>query len=67
MVIQSNMTISGIVSIWPETEQVFTLHNISQSTDAELVELLSGDELTTLLAELNHAVASSAETCTDGG
>lgn len=67
MVIQANMPIATIVSIWPDTKPVFERHSIPPHQNIEIRELVSGHHLDQLLKELNQAIGSNDTTCIEGG
>jgi hypothetical protein len=66
MVIQSNMSPEAIVDVWEVTEDIFKNNNITLSKQT-LETLVKGEQLNTLLHELNAAVGSSIATCIEGG
>lgn len=66
MVIQSNMSPEAIIQIWENTLDKFKKYNVPISKKT-LEELVNVSVLPALLSELNSAVGSSNETCTEGG
>ncbi|WP_409271900.1 hypothetical protein V1499_19765 [Neobacillus sp. SCS-31] len=66
MVIQTNMSPVGIVNVWGVTASIFKKYNIPL-TKHRLEEIVEGEDLSTLLKELNSTVGSSSSTCIEGG
>ncbi|WP_059174031.1 hypothetical protein [Bacillus sp. FJAT-27445] len=66
MVIQANMSPDRIVNVWEVTAVIFEKYNIPM-TKRTLEEIVEGDNLSSLLRELNSAVGSSTTTCIEGG
>ncbi|RHW43413.1 hypothetical protein D1B31_01770 [Neobacillus notoginsengisoli] len=66
MVIQANMSPDGIVNVWEGTADIFNKYNLP-ITKQSLEALVKGEDLHSLLKELNDAVGSSTLTCVEGG
>jgi hypothetical protein len=66
MVIQSNMTSRAIVEVWSNTIEIFEKYKVPITPKA-LNSLVKGEELISLISELNQKVGSSNTTCIDGG
>lgn len=66
MVIQSNMPLKAIISVWEETREVFIKYNIPIN-DLSLEAAVDPEHLEELIGELNKVVGSSENTCVQGG
>jgi hypothetical protein len=66
MVIQSNMSPEQIIEVWEITTEIFRKYGISHENQS-LKKLVDGEELVSLLSELNSVVGSSTATCIKGG
>jgi hypothetical protein len=66
MVIQANMSPEAIVGVWEVTADILKKYNIPL-TKQTLEALVEGEQITSLLQELNSAVGSSTSTCIEGG
>ncbi len=67
MVITKDMPVSGIVSNWSETKEVFNKYAIPVDSNKSIKEFLTNEKLDLIITELNQFVGSSSVTCVEGG
>lgn len=67
MVIQSTMSPSEILQIWPRSKSVLERYGISPTSQRMIAEEVPEEKVPHLLRDLNEAVGSTATTCTAGG
>lgn len=67
MVITSEMPVSGIASSCDNTKEVFIKYNIPVGSNKALNEHLQGDQLISIISEINRVIGSSKATCIEGG
>lgn len=67
MIITKDMPVSGIISSWKETEEVFKKYSIPFDSNKALKQHSQSGELNSLIADLNEAIDSSELTCIEGG
>lgn len=69
MVIQSNMSPSGIISAWPETKAIFIQFDINPDASDSIAQLAEDRRFSedTLIQQLNRMIGSTSATCTSGG
>lgn len=67
MVITQEMPVSGIVNSWDQSREVFDKYGIPVDSNKTLKEHLQGDQLKSIIPELNQIIGSSGATCIEGG
>ncbi|MBN6192929.1 hypothetical protein JQN58_39315 [Aneurinibacillus sp. BA2021] len=67
MVITQDMPVSGVANSWYETKEVFQKYGIPVDSNKALKEHLKGEQLGSIISELNKVIGSSEETCIEGG
>lgn len=67
MVITQEMTISGIFNSWEQSKEVFEKYRIPVDSNNALKEQVQGEQLQSIISELNQIIGSSGTTCIEGG
>jgi hypothetical protein len=67
MVITKEMPISGIVSSWEQSKEVFEKYRIPVDSNKALEDYLDSSQLESIISDLNKVIGSSDVTCIEGG
>ncbi|GAB7388458.1 hypothetical protein BSNK01_22950 [Bacillaceae bacterium] len=67
MVITKDMPVSGIVSSWDVTKEVFQKYGIPIDSNKAIKNHLHGSQLDSIISDLNRVIGSSEITCIEGG